>query len=78
MTPDSTSFQKRSGQVVAEYVMILTFVVAALATTKMKVSADGSLDLAGTDPSSKTIMKTMSDSFTIWMQDILIIVALPS
>lgn len=73
-----TERQKRSGQVVTEYVMILTFVVAALATTKMRITASGELDLAGTDPSAKTIMKTMSDSFTIWMQDILIIIALPS
>lgn len=68
----------KSGQVVTEYVMILTFVVAALATTKMKITAGGRLDLTGSDPESKTVMQTMSDSFTVWMQDILIIVALPS
>lgn len=69
---------RKSGQVVTEYVMILTFVVAALATSKMKITAAGALELTGSDPSSKTIMKTLSDSFTIWMQDILIIIALPS
>ncbi len=68
----------KSGQVVTEYVMILTFVVIALATTKMKISSTGQLDLTGTDASSKTIMQTMSDSFTFWMQDIMIIIALPS
>lgn len=68
----------KSGQVVVEYVMILTFVVVALATTKMKITATGQLDLTGQDASSKTIMQTMSDSFTFWMQDMMIIIALPS
>lgn len=67
----------RSGQVVTEYVMILTFVVAVLAVTKIKVTITGELDLSGS-AGSKTIMETMSDSFTVWMQDIMIIIALPS
>lgn len=69
---------RKRGQVVAEYVMILTFVFGLLATAKIKISAGGDLDLSGRDPHSKTIMDTMSHSFTVWMQDILIIISLPS
>ena len=66
-----------SGQVVAEYVMILSFVVAVLATTKIRISATGQLEF-NDSPGSVTIMQKLSSSFTIWMQDILIIVSLPS
>ncbi|MCX6124818.1 MAG: hypothetical protein NTV34_08725 [Proteobacteria bacterium] len=65
------------GQVVAEYVMILTFLVAALATTKLKISATGDLDLSAS-AGSVTLMEKLSQSFTVWMRDILLIVSLPS
>lgn len=67
----------KAGQVVVEYVMILTIVVAALATTKLKVDTFGDLDLSG-KPGSKTIMESLSNSFTVWMSDMLIILSLPS
>ena len=90
----NTKKSSRSGQVVTEYVMILTIVVAALAVTKLKVDTknggvqycDRDLDLMrAADKNSacsgteyKTIMKSLSDSFTVWMQDMLIIISLPS
>ena len=67
-----------AGQVVTEYVMILCFVMAVLATTKIKIDGTGHLDMSGQVADSKTIMEMMSESFTVWMQDILIIVSLPS
>ena len=73
-----TSFSRRSGQVVVEYVMILTLVVAALAVTKIRISPLGEVDLSGQSADSKTIMEKLSASFTVWMQDMYIIIALPS
>ena len=87
--------RNRSGQVVTEYVMILTIVVAALAVTKLKInSSQGGVEYcdkdqnllraaennlsACADSEYKTIMKSLSDSFTVWMQDLLIIISLPS
>ncbi len=71
------NYKSKMGQVVAEYVMILTFVFAALATTNLKIDSNGNLDI-GDSPTSKTIMETLSNSFTVWMKDILIIISLPS
>ena len=67
----------RSGQVITEYVMILSLVVAALATTRIKIDGAGNIDFSG-QPGSRTIMQAMSDSFTVWIRDILIVVSLPS
>ncbi len=67
----------KAGQIITEYVMILSFVFVALATTKIKIDSTGNLDLSGKS-GSKTIMDTMSDSFTTWMRDILIIISLPT
>ena len=72
-----TKNSRMSGQVVVEYVMILTLVVAALATTKIKVDTFGNIDVSG-KPGSKTVMELLSQSFTLWMQDMLIIISLPS
>jgi hypothetical protein len=59
--------QTRSGQVVTEYLMILTFVVCALASAKIQIG-----------PNNETIMTHLSAAFTVWTQDILIIISLPS
>lgn len=61
------SRQTRSGQVVTEYLMILTFVVSALALAKVPVGAN-----------NDTIMAHLSKAFTVWTQDILIIISFPS
>lgn len=58
--------------------MILTFVVTVLATVKIRVTPAGDLDLSGGDPSSETIMRKLSKSFTVWLQDIMIVIAFPS
>lgn len=73
-----TTLTRRSGQVVVEYVMILSLVVAALAVAKIRISPLGELDLSGQHADSKTIMERLSASFTVWMQDMYIIIALPS
>jgi hypothetical protein len=69
--------QAKSGQIVAEYLMILLFVCALLATTKIRIDTLGNIVVEET-PDSKTILEHLSDSFSIWFQDILIIVSLPT
>lgn len=69
---------KKSGQVVTEYILILTFVVIAISTTKIKIDAVGNIDFSGTKTDSKTVLELMSRSFTVWMEDILVVIALPS
>jgi len=67
----------KCGQVTTEYILILTLVVAVLATAKIKVTPSGQLDLSG-GSDSKTIMESLSQAFTVWMQDMFIILSLPS
>jgi hypothetical protein len=67
----------KSGQVVAEYVMILSFVFLVLAATKFKVDVLGQVDFEN-KPGSKTIMEHLTESFSIWMSDMLIIISLPT
>jgi hypothetical protein len=68
---------KESGQVVTEYVLILTLVFTALVMTKLKVTTYGTVTISA-DPNDKTIMETLSNSFTIWMRDMMVIISLPS
>lgn len=77
-SPQAHLAASKAGQVVVEYVMILTLVVAVLALTKIKITATGSLDLSGQATGSMTIMEKLSESFTVWVRDMFIIVSLPS
>lgn len=84
MKKNPKMFSDRKGQVVTEYIMILTIVALALVVTKIKIGPGGTLNTCQNQESEactseyKTIMERMSDSFTIWMQDIFIIISLPS
>jgi uncharacterized membrane protein len=70
--------KKRSGQVVTEYVMILSFVFIALVVAKLPVTESGSIDITGQSQNTKTILEVLSKSFSMWMQDIVIIMSFPS
>ncbi len=74
--------QARNGQVVTEYLMILTFVVLLLTAAKVKIGGGNAVVCPETDSACKsgglTVMEHMSKSFTIWMKDIFIIISFPS
>lgn len=78
----TTRHQTRGGQVVTEYLMILTFVVLLLTAAKVKIGGGDAMVCPETDATCKsgglTVMEHMSKSFTIWMKDIFIIISFPS
>lgn len=80
----SILLKNKRGQVVAEYVMILTIVVMSLIITRVKIGPLGGYDICQETSDTpceveyKTIMERLSDSFTIWMQDIFVVLSLPT